>query len=46
MTTRDTVIAYFRVLHDGREMRAQICSVIVVRDGKIFRQEQYDCFEP
>jgi len=29
----------------GHTMRAQICSVITVRDGKIWRQEQYDCFE-
>jgi ketosteroid isomerase-like protein len=30
----------------GHIMRAQICSVIEVRDGKIWRQEQYDCFMP
>ena len=34
------------VLHDGREMRAQICSVIELREGRVWRQEQYDCFEP
>jgi ketosteroid isomerase-like protein len=34
------------VLANGTTMRAQICSVIEVRDGKIWRQEQYDCFEP
>ena len=28
----------------GQTMRAQICSVIEVRDGKIWWQEQYDCF--
>lgn len=31
-------------LHDGRTMQAQICSVFELRDGKIWRQEQYDCF--
>lgn len=33
-------------LRDGRIMRAQICSVLELRGGKIWRQEQYDCFEP
>jgi ketosteroid isomerase-like protein len=28
----------------GHVMRAQICSVIELRDGKVWRQEQYDCF--
>ena len=32
-------------LKDGRSMRAQICSAIELRDGLIWRQEQYDCFE-
>jgi len=31
-------------LKDGREMTAQICSVIELRDGMVWRQEQYDCF--
>ena len=31
-------------LRDGRTMTAQICSVITFRDGKVWRQEQYDCF--
>lgn len=31
-------------LHDGRTMQAHICSVIELRDGKVWRQEQYDCF--
>jgi ketosteroid isomerase-like protein len=31
-------------LKDGRTMTAEICSVIEVRDGKIWRQEQFDCF--
>jgi len=26
-------------------MRAQICSIIELRDGLIWRQQQYDCFE-
>jgi len=29
----------------GHVMQAQICSVIEVKDGKVWRQEQYDCFE-
>lgn len=29
----------------GHVMRAQICSIIEVKDGKVWRQEQYDCFE-
>lgn len=28
----------------GHVMRAEICSIIEVRDGKVWRQEQYDCF--
>jgi ketosteroid isomerase-like protein len=38
-------IAWTGTLHDGREMRAHICSVIELRDGRVWRQEQYDCFE-
>lgn len=37
-------IAWTGVLKDGREMTAQICSVIELRDGVVWRQEQYDCF--
>ena len=33
-------------LPDGRVMRAHICSILELRDGKIWRQEQYDCFVP
>ena len=29
----------------GHVIRAQICSIIELRDGKVWRQEQYDCFE-
>lgn len=29
----------------GHVMRAQVCSLIELKDGKIWRQEQYDCFE-
>jgi ketosteroid isomerase-like protein len=29
----------------GHVMRAQICTVIELKDGKVWRQEQYDCFE-
>ena len=38
-------IAWTGTLKDGRAMRAQICSVIELRDGLVWRQEQYDCFE-
>jgi ketosteroid isomerase-like protein len=31
-------------LKDGRQMKAHICSAFELRDGKIYRQEQYDCF--
>lgn len=37
-------IAWTGTLHDGRTMTAHICSVIEIRDGAIWRQEQYDCF--
>jgi len=30
----------------GHVMRAHICSIIELRDGKVWRQEQYDCFMP
>jgi ketosteroid isomerase-like protein len=30
---------------NGQEIRAHICSVFDLRDSKIWRQEQYDCFE-
>lgn len=39
-------IAWTGTLKDGRAMHAQICSVIELKDGKVWRQEQYDCFEP
>jgi ketosteroid isomerase-like protein len=38
-------IAWTATLKDGRSMRAHICSVIELRDGLVWRQEQYDCFE-
>lgn len=28
----------------GHVMRAEICSILELRDGKVWRQEQYDCF--
>jgi ketosteroid isomerase-like protein len=37
-------IAWSATLKDGRSMRADICSVIELRDGLVWRQEQYDCF--
>ena len=49
MCEGDRVIAQITwtgTLHDGRSMHAQICSVIELRDGKVWRQEQYDCFAP
>jgi ketosteroid isomerase-like protein len=33
-------------LKDGRSMSAHICSAIELRDGLVWRQEQYDCFIP
>jgi len=30
----------------GHVMRGQFCSVIELREGKVWRQEQYDCFLP
>lgn len=32
-------------LHSGAAIRAQICSIIELKDGLVWRQEQYDCFE-
>ncbi len=37
-------IAWTGTLNDGRSMRAHICSVIELKDGLVWRQEQYDCF--
>ena len=37
-------IAWTGTLPNGTEMRAHICSVIELRDGLVWRQEQYDCF--
>ncbi len=31
-------------LKGGRAMTGQICSIIELRDGRVWRQEQYDCF--
>jgi ketosteroid isomerase-like protein len=28
----------------GHVLRAEICSVIELKDGKVWRQEQYDCY--
>lgn len=38
-------MAWTGTLHDGRELRAQICTVIELRDGKVWKQEQFDCFD-
>ncbi|MBL0217930.1 MAG: nuclear transport factor 2 family protein [Myxococcales bacterium] len=32
------------IVNDGRQLTAQICSIIEFRDGKVWRQEQFDCF--
>lgn len=37
-------IEWTGLLSSGLELRAQICSIIELRDGKVWRQEQYDCF--
>jgi ketosteroid isomerase-like protein len=37
-------ISWSATLKDGRSMTAEICSVIELRDGLVYRQEQYDCF--
>lgn len=33
-------------LKSGQEVRAYFCIVLEFKDGKIFRQRNYDCFEP
>ena len=38
-------IAWTGNLRDGQTMTAQLCSIIELRDGQVWRQEQYDCFE-
>lgn len=38
------VTVWTGVLRDGRELTAQICSIVELRDGKVWRQEQFDCF--
>jgi ketosteroid isomerase-like protein len=30
----------------GTELRAECCMVFTVRDGRILRQDTYDCYEP
>jgi ketosteroid isomerase-like protein len=30
----------------GTELRAERCMVFTVRDGRILRQESYDCYHP
>ena len=47
ITERDRVcaqIAWTGIVKSGAEMRAQLCCVFEIRDGKLWRQEQYDCF--
>lgn len=36
----------FGKLSPGDTMTAHVCTVFELRDGKIFRQRNYDCFEP
>jgi hypothetical protein len=52
MTTREIVTAYIRAIEAhapdevARHMHSdfEVCSVIELKDGKVWRQEQYDCF--
>jgi ketosteroid isomerase-like protein len=37
-------IAWTGNLRDGRVMRAELATFIEIVDGKIWRQDQYDCF--
>lgn len=41
---RGTLAVAVGPLPAGHVMQAQICSIIELRDGKVWRQEQYDCF--
>lgn len=36
----------FGALQAGSEMRAHSAMFLEFRDGKIFKQRNYDCFEP
>lgn len=36
----------FGRLQAGDTLTAHVCAVFEIRDGKIFRQRNYDCFEP
>jgi ketosteroid isomerase-like protein len=38
------MIEWTGVVKNGPEIKAEICSVIELRDGLVYRQEQYDCF--
>lgn len=33
-------------LKQGQILKAHICTIFEFRDGKIFRQRNYDCYEP
>ena len=33
-------------LADGRELTAHVAAFIQIRDGRIYRHETYDCYEP
>jgi ketosteroid isomerase-like protein len=37
-------LVWSATLKDGRTMSGNFCSVIELRDGKVWRQAQYDCF--
>lgn len=39
-----TLAVAIGTLPAGHVMRAQICSIIELVDGKVWRQEQYDCY--
>jgi ketosteroid isomerase-like protein len=38
-----TLAVAIGALPAGHVMRAHVCSIIELRDGKVWRQEQYDC---
>ena len=37
-------IAWTGVVKSGAEMHAQLCCVFEIKDRKVWRQEEYDCF--
>jgi ketosteroid isomerase-like protein len=45
-TWTGTLAAAAGPLAPGTELRADCCMVFTVRDGRIVRQENYDCYHP